>query len=74
MAKRHMCKKALQDIYALRNPPRCNVDCGEIILETNTEAVLEHLADEPIHLVRNYEGALESLTEDEVDYEIEFYE
>ena len=69
-----MLEKATEDVLGLLNPPRCNVDCGEIVLETNAEAVLEHLADEPVHLVRNWEGALESLTEDEVDYEIEFYE
>lgn len=74
---RRIRKKQLQDLYAKRNPPRCNVDQGEIVLQTNSDAILATLADEPIHLVRGYDGCLEIVSQgavdDDIDREDRFY-
>lgn len=59
----------LQDLPAMRR--------RQIVLQTNTHAILATLADEPIHLVRGYDGCLEIVSQeavdDDIDWEEKFY-
>ena len=69
--------KQYEMLVANTNPPRVNVDEREIVLETNSDAILATLADEPIHLVRGYDGCLEIVSQeavdDDIDWEDRFY-
>jgi len=75
--RRYVLAKQYEDMVAMSNPPRVNVDCGKIVLETNSDAILATLADEPVFLVRDYDGTLETVTEaemvDDWDWEDRFY-